>query len=81
MSNKQSYRVIEHPDEFIEGNRYSVLFEGTNGFKRVSGVFIDMFSRFCVLCNKRHLLIRLKRKQGTIELCWNSREVKDWREI
>jgi len=81
MSNKTSRQIL-HPDDLVEGNRYSVLQEARHGYKRLVGTFVEMESEWCLVCQCNHLLIRLKRANGKIAIvCWNDNGIGDWREV
>lgn len=69
-------RKIEHPDQFIEGKRYSTLVQHGSEFKRVSGKFSKMASQ---PFSKSLRIILASKQEGFYTIPWSNSY--DWVEI
>ena len=80
--NLSEKKQIQHPDDLVVDNRYSVLIPDNGKLKRMQGRFLHMETHYTQTEDKPrrpHLVILLVRATDTLVIDW--KQAKDWREL
>jgi len=78
--------LIDHPENLIKGEKYTVLILSGTKYRRISGRFIGLESayngiNYNATCkpDRKELIVLLQRASERVIVVW--KESKDWRRI